>query len=75
MKDVKIPDSAQFTLASSAEYEIISSLDVNLSYYQASNVYADFDISDDDSFIITGNLAWELPSYGLLDGGRHIPGM
>jgi len=71
MKDVKIPDAAQFTLAIGAEYEIIPGLNIDLSYYYASDIYADFDIADDDddSFLTPGNQAWELPSYGLLDGG------
>jgi hypothetical protein len=69
MKDVKVPDAAQFTFALGADYEIVTGLIVDLSYYHASNVYADFDIAEDDSFLTPGNQAWELPDYGLLDGG------
>jgi outer membrane cobalamin receptor len=69
MKDVKVPDAAQLTFALGAEYEIITGLNIDLSYYYASNIYADFDISEDDSFLTPGNQAWELPAYGLLDGG------
>jgi len=69
MKDVKVPDAAQLTFFLGADYEIISGLTVDLSYYYASDVYADFDIARDDSFLTPGNQAWKLPSYGLLDGG------
>ena len=69
MKDVKVPDAAQLTFALGAEYEIITGLNIDLSYYYASNIYADFDISEDESFLTPGNQAWELPAYGLLDGG------
>lgn len=69
MKDVKVPDAAQTTFYLGADYEIITGLKVSLSYYYASNVYADFDIARDDSFLEPGNQAWKLPSYGLVDGG------
>jgi len=69
MKDVKVPDAAQFTFALGADYEIMSGLRVDASYYHASQIYADFDISSDNSFLTQGNEAWKLPSYGLLDGG------
>ncbi len=69
MKDVKVPDAAQFTFAFGADYEITDGLRVDLSYYRASQIYADFDIASDDSFLEPGNQAWKLPGYGLLDGG------
>jgi iron complex outermembrane receptor protein len=69
MKDVKVPDAAQTTFALGAEYELIKGLMVDLSHYYASNIYADFDVANDNSFLTPGNQAWELPGYGLLDGG------
>jgi hypothetical protein len=69
MKDVKVPDAAQTTFSLGAEYEITKGLNIDLSYYYASNVYADFDVATDNSFLTAGNQAWKLPSYGLMDGG------
>ena len=69
MKKVKVPDAAQATFFIGADYEIVSGLRIDLSYYYASNIYAAFDISQDNSFLEPGNQAWKLPGYGLLDGG------
>ncbi len=69
MEDVKIPDAAQTTFSLNANYEFFDGFSLYSTYYYADRVFADFDISSDDSFSEPGNQAWRLPSYSLLDGG------
>lgn len=75
MDGVKVPDAAQTAFSLGAEYEIIRGLRVYGNYYFADNVYADFNISTDQSFNNptqpdgSENQAWKLPSYSLVDGG------
>jgi outer membrane receptor for ferrienterochelin and colicin len=69
LNDVKVGDAAQTTFNIAAEYEIIKNLGINLSYYYAGNLYADFNVGSDNSILTPGNEAWELPSYGLMDLG------
>ena len=71
MTDVKVPDAAQTTFYLGADYELIRRLRLSASYYYANNVYADFDLANDDSFLTPGNQAWKLPSYGLMDAGVY----
>lgn len=67
MKDVKIGDAAQTTIGLGAEYEIIKGLGITVDYYLADNLYADFDVANDASFLTPGNQAWKLPSYSTVD--------
>ncbi|MCK5467393.1 MAG: TonB-dependent receptor, partial [Cyclobacteriaceae bacterium] len=69
LKGVKVGDAAQVTFNLGADYEIISGLGVDASYYFVNNLYADFNIVEDDFFLEEGGQAWELPSYGLVDLG------
>ena len=71
MTDVKVPDAAQTTFYLGADYEVIRRLRLFASYYYANNVYADFDLATDESFLTPGNQAWKLPAYGLVDAGIY----
>lgn len=69
VKDVKIGDAAQTTFSLGGEYEVIQNLSISTSYYHAEDLYADFNIRSDVSFLSPGNEAWQLPAYDLLDAG------
>jgi len=69
-KDAKVGDAAQFTSFIEANYRI-GKLNIDLGYRFVDELYADYDIADDDSeFLKADNLgALKLPSYGLVDLG------
>ena len=69
LNDVKVGDAAQTTFSLGATYEIIKGLRVNANYYFADDLYADYDLSDEDTFNEPGTQAWKLPSYDLVDLG------
>lgn len=69
MSDVKIPDAAQTTISLGADYEVIKGLRVYGNYYYAGQIYADFNVATDATFLTSGNQAWQLPSYDLVDAG------
>jgi iron complex outermembrane receptor protein len=71
MTDVKVPDAAQTTFYLGVEYEVFRRLRLYASYFYASDVYADFDLATDESFLTPGNQAWKLPAYGLVDAGVY----
>lgn len=66
---VKVGDAAQTTFSLGAEYELIKNLAVSASFYHAEDLYAEFNIGSDVSFVTPGNEAWELPAYDLVDAG------
>lgn len=66
---VKVGDAAQTTFSIGANYEAVKGLRINASYYYAANLYADFDVADDDTFFTDGASALELDPYGLVDLG------
>ncbi|MBM1104900.1 carboxypeptidase-like regulatory domain-containing protein [Aurantibacter crassamenti] len=68
--DVKVGDAAQFTAYIAAAYTIVDDFNVDLSWRNASNLYADLDIENDDIFLTDNNQgALKLPSYNLFDLG------
>lgn len=67
-KDLKVGDAAQTTASVSAGYEIITGLKVRGTYNYAGNLYANFTPENRTNKAQAGVQAWELPSYGLLDG-------
>lgn len=70
LEDVKVGDAAQFTASIGADYTFFNSLSLNANWRNASSLYADFDISSDNTFLAPDNLgAVELPSYNLFDVG------
>ncbi len=69
LKGVKVGDAAQMTFNLGADYEIITGLGIDASYYFVDNLYANFDVVEDDFFLQEGGQAWKLPSYGLVDIG------
>lgn len=69
LNNVKVGDAAQTTLSIGATYKIIRGLRLYGSYYFADDLYADYDLSDEDTFNEPGTQAWKLPSYDLVDLG------
>ncbi len=70
MKDVKIGDAAQFTASINANYRFLEGFNVDATWRNASNLYADYDIVEDDIFLSANNKgALKLPSYNLFDLG------
>ncbi len=69
LKGVKVGDAAQTTMNLAADYEIITGLGVDASFYYVDNLFADFNIVEDDFFLTEGGQSWKLPSYGLVDFG------
>ncbi len=70
---LKVGDAAQTTFSLGAKYEIIEGLFVNADYYFADNLYAEFNILE-DQFKAEGGQVVKLPSYSLVDAGisyRH----
>ncbi len=69
LDNVKVGDAAQTTFNINADYTILKGLGVNVNYYFAGRLYADFNVIEDDFFLTPGNQAWKLPNYGLFDMG------
>jgi iron complex outermembrane receptor protein len=69
MKDVKIPDAAQTTFNLGADYQVMKGLKVYGNYYYAGEIFADFNVATDASFLNPGTQAWKIPSYNLVDAG------
>jgi len=69
MEDVKIPDAAQTTYSIGADFEVMKGMKVYANYYHADDLYADFNVATDASFLTAGNQAWKIPSYDLVDAG------
>lgn len=67
--DVKVGDAAQTTFSLAAEYNVRKNLGLSMSFYHADELYADFNIGSDISFLTPGGSAWKLPAYSLLDAG------
>ena len=65
---LKVGDAAQSTFALGASYEIVYGLKLYGNYYYADNLYAQFDILE-DQFLEEGGKVAKLPGYGLVDGG------
>jgi outer membrane receptor for Fe3+-dicitrate len=73
MKDVKVPDAAQTTFALGAEYELVKGLMVDLSYYYASNIYADFDVANDDTRHKPFTINWKGQTLRISSKLLHAP--
>lgn len=70
INDVKVGNAAQFTSYISSQYELFDRFNVDLSWRIASDLYADFDVAQDDTFLTPDNPgALELPTYNLFDLG------
>ena len=68
---VKVGDAAQTTARIGVTYEILKGLRLFGSWYYASDLYAEYDVTTDDTFLTAGNQAVELPSYNLIDAGVY----
>jgi iron complex outermembrane receptor protein len=68
-RDVKVGDAAQTTISIGADYEVTKNLGLSASFYHAEDLYADFNIGSDVTFLTPGNEAWQLPAYNLVDAG------
>lgn len=70
LQDTKVGDAAQFTANLGADYTIFKNFSVNANWRYAGNLYADFDIAADDTFLTPDNPgALKLPNYSLFDAG------
>ncbi|OIQ29969.1 MAG: TonB-dependent receptor [Bacteroidetes bacterium MedPE-SWsnd-G2] len=67
IKDLRVADAAQTTLALGMNYKITPVTTFIFDYNYYDNIYADFDPSDRGIEGAPG--AWKMPSYGLFDMG------
>ena len=65
---IKVGDAAQTTLNLNANYEIVDGLSVYANLYYADNLYAEFNLTE-DQFLKSGGEVVKLPSYSLVDAG------
>ena len=65
---LKVGDAAQTTFALGANVEPVYGLNIYADYYYADNLYAEFNILE-DQFKKTGGQVVKLPSYALVDAG------
>ncbi|BDD04987.1 TonB-dependent receptor [Aureibacter tunicatorum] len=74
IKGLKIPNSAQSSLALGFNYELVKGLNIYGDWNYYARLYADFDIEDriykqDVEQIIDRSQSWILPKYSLFSGG------
>ena len=69
LKDSKVGDAAQTTMALNADYSINKTLSLDLGYRYAGNLYADYSVVDAVFTTPNNSGAIKLPSYGLVDAG------
>jgi len=67
IKDLKVGDAAQTTMALGLNYEVMPKTTLLLDYNYYDSLYAQFDPSDRGAANTPD--AWELPAYGLFDAG------
>ncbi len=65
---LKVGDAAQTTFNIGANYEIIDGLRVYADYFYFDNLYANFNVTEEQFFSAGGKVA-KLPSYSLVDAG------
>ncbi len=65
---IKVGDAAQTTFSLSANFEPIYGMNIYASYYYADNLYAEFNIGE-EQFLKSGGEVLQLPSYSLVDAG------
>ena len=65
---IKVGDAAQTTFSVGANFEPIYGLNIYADYYYADNLYAEFNIGE-EQFFKTGGQVVELPSYSLVNAG------
>ena len=68
---VKVGDAAQTTARIGITYELLKGLRLYGSWYFADDLYAEYDVANDDLFLTPGNQAVKLPSYNLVDAGIY----
>lgn len=68
---VKVGDAAQTTARIGVTYELLKGLRLYGSWYFADDLYAEYDVANDDLFLTPGNQAVKLPSYNLVDAGIY----
>lgn len=78
IKDLKVGNSAQTSMALGADYEVLEDLRLRANWTYFSDLYADFDPNDrlvtrnpDGGIDESGRMgqAWEVPAYSLVDFG------
>jgi outer membrane cobalamin receptor len=69
LKDSKVGNAAQTTMAINVDYNITKTLSFDLGYRYAGNLYADYAVTDVVFTKPNNSGAIKLPSYGLVDAG------
>ncbi len=69
MKDVKVGDAAQFTASINADYRFWNGFNLDLTWRNASNLYANYKLTDSNFLSADNKGALKLPSYNLFDLG------
>ena len=67
-QDLKVGDAAQTTANIRATYEVVNGVRIYAQYYYADNLYARFNVNDNQFFTENAQVV-KLPSYGLVDAG------
>jgi outer membrane receptor protein involved in Fe transport len=67
MKDLKVGDAAQTTVALGANYEVLKGLKLGIDFNYFDNLYANFDPAGRTSSSKAGVDAWKVPAYTLFD--------
>ncbi|MDX1409852.1 MAG: TonB-dependent receptor, partial [Saprospiraceae bacterium] len=66
---LEVGDAAQTTFNIGVTYEITNGLRIYADYYNASRLFAQYDVNDDRFFVEGAAAVLELPSYSLVDAG------
>ncbi|MBI9067727.1 MAG: TonB-dependent receptor [Salinivirgaceae bacterium] len=67
MKDLKVGDAAQTTVALGVNYELFKGFKLGLDFNYYDNLYAQFDPTGRTEIVKAGVDAWKIPAYNLLD--------
>ncbi len=67
IKDLKVGDAAQTTVALGVNYEVVKGLKMGLDFNYYDNLYANFDPAGRTSSALEGVDAWKIPTYSLVD--------
>ncbi|WP_017730663.1 TonB-dependent receptor [Nafulsella turpanensis] len=71
LDNVKVGNAAQTTASLGANYTFFDRLKVYATYFYAADLYADFNVAEDDIFLSEGGQAVKVPAYGLVDAGLN----
>lgn len=67
MKDLKVGDAAQTTVAIGVNYELLKGLKLGMDFNYYDNLFAQFDPAGRTDPSLAGINAWQVPAYSLVD--------